>query len=107
MLDGWLPNVDGFEVCRRIRQFDATTPILFYSGAAYESDKQKGVAAGANAYVTKPDFDGLLETMLDLIAKAGTDDDVSVSRADIRPAENRFSPQFLRVTAASNCSFVL
>lgn len=102
MLDGWLPNVDGFEVCRRIRQFDSTTPILFYSGAAYESDKQKGVAAGANAYVTKPDFDGLLETMFDLIAKAGTDDDVNVSRADISPAENRFFPQFLRVTAASN-----
>jgi two-component system chemotaxis sensor kinase CheA len=69
MLDGWLPTVDGYEFCRQIREFDPNTPILFYSGAAYEADKRRGIDAGANAYVTKPDVEELIETMLDLIAK--------------------------------------
>ena len=70
VLDGWLPGIDGFEFCRQIREFDSDTPILFYSGAAYNADKQKGISAGANAYVTKPDVDGLIKTIEDLVAKA-------------------------------------
>ena len=70
VLDGWLPGIDGFEFCRQIREFDSDTPILFYSGAAYDADKQKGIAAGANAYVTKPDVDALIKTIADLTAKA-------------------------------------
>jgi CheY-like chemotaxis protein len=74
LLDGWLPGIDGFEFCRQIREFDSKTPILFYSGAAYDTDKQKGIAAGANAYVAKPDVDGLIETIVDLITRAKAHD---------------------------------
>lgn len=49
---------------------DSSTPILFYSGAGYDSDKQKGIAAGANAYLVKPDVESLIETMSSLIAEA-------------------------------------
>lgn len=70
ILDGWLPQIDGFEFCRQLREFDADTPILFYSGAAYDADKRNGLAAGANAYVTKPDFEGLMEAIANLTAKA-------------------------------------
>ena len=70
VLDGWLPGIDGFEFCRQIREVDSDTPILFYSAAAYDVDKQRGIAAGANAYVTKPDVDGLIKSIADLIAKA-------------------------------------
>jgi len=70
VLDGWLPGIDGFEFCRQIREFDFDTPILFYSGAAYDADKQRGIAAGANGYITKPDVDGLIQTIANLIAKA-------------------------------------
>lgn len=68
LLDAWLPDVDGFEFCRQLRTIDSITPILFYSGAAYESDKQKALAAGANAYIVKPEVEGLVETMSGLIA---------------------------------------
>ena len=74
VLDGWLPGIDGFEFCRQIREFDSNTPILFYSGAAYDADKQKGIAAGANAYVTKPDVDGLIKAIADVVAKAKAHD---------------------------------
>ena len=60
LLDAWLPDLDGFELCRRLRELDPQTPILFFSGAAYDADKQRGIEAGANAYVTKPDLEGLV-----------------------------------------------
>jgi two-component system alkaline phosphatase synthesis response regulator PhoP len=60
MLDAWLPDLDGFELCRQLRHREPDTPIMFFSAAAYESDKRKGIEAGANAYVVKPDITGLL-----------------------------------------------
>jgi CheY-like chemotaxis protein len=63
LLDSHLPDVDGFELCRQMRDFDSDTPILFFSGAAYETDKQKGFEAGANAYVSKPDIEGLISSI--------------------------------------------
>lgn len=70
LLDAWLPEVDGFELCRQIREGDKRTPVLFYSGAAYDADKKKAFTAGADAYVTKPDIEGLIGTMTGLIAQA-------------------------------------
>lgn len=70
LLDSWLPGIDGFALCRQIRESDSETPILFYSGAAYDSDKQKALAAGANGYLTKPDIEGLIETISNLISRA-------------------------------------
>jgi len=70
VLDGWLPEIDGFEFCRQIRELDSDIPILFYSGAAYDADKAKGMAAGANGYVTKPDVERLIKTIGELTAQA-------------------------------------
>lgn len=60
LLDTVLPDLDGFELCRRVRQLDPDTPILFFSGAAYEIDKERGIEAGGDAYISKPDIEGLL-----------------------------------------------
>lgn len=70
LLDARLPDVDGFELCRRLRDRDPHTPILFFSGAAYESDKQKGIEAGANAYFVKPDVEALLGGITQFISSA-------------------------------------
>jgi DNA-binding response OmpR family regulator len=53
-----------------MRDFDADTPILFFSGAAYETDKKRGIEAGANAYVIKPDLDGLLGSIKQFVSRA-------------------------------------
>ncbi len=63
LLDAWLPDMNGFELCRRLRLLDPFKPILFFSGAASEADKQKGIEAGATGYVVKPNIGGLLESI--------------------------------------------
>ena len=69
LLDSRLPDLDGFELCRRMRALNSQTPILFFSGDAYESDKTKGLAAGANAYLTKPDLAGLIGTITQFVSE--------------------------------------
>ena len=54
LLDSWLPDGSGLDLCRRIREFDKATPILFYSAAAYEIDRDLAIRSGAQAYLIKP-----------------------------------------------------
>jgi DNA-binding response OmpR family regulator len=67
LLDSWTPGMSGFELCKRIKEFDAHTPIIFYSAAAFEGDKDEALAAGAQAYVTKPSS---VEELVDAIRLA-------------------------------------
>ena len=68
ILDNWLPDGTGIDLCQQIRKFDPHTPILFCSAAAYEPDVHKGLSAGAQAYFVKPiDFDELQLTVARLI----------------------------------------
>ena len=61
LLDTRLPDGPGTELCAKIRQFDRTTPIIFYSGDAHESDEV--LAFGAQGYVIKPEIDLLREAV--------------------------------------------
>ena len=71
LIDNWLPDGTGFELCERIREFDPNTPVLFYSGAAFESDKVRAIQAGAQAYLAKPcTFADLLRAVGVLITQA-------------------------------------
>jgi two-component system alkaline phosphatase synthesis response regulator PhoP len=54
VLDIMLPKLDGFEVCRRLRQDRRTTPILMLTAKSQEVDKVVGLELGADDYVTKP-----------------------------------------------------
>jgi DNA-binding response OmpR family regulator len=54
LFDNWLPEISGVDLTLRIRQFNKTTPILFYSGAATEQEQQSALEAGAQAYLIKP-----------------------------------------------------
>ena len=53
ILDVMLPDLDGYEVCKQIRQF-SHCPILFLSSKNDELDKILGLAVGGDDYVTKP-----------------------------------------------------
>lgn len=53
ILDLMLPGIDGFEICRRIRE-KKNTPILMVSAKKDDIDKIRGLGLGADDYVTKP-----------------------------------------------------
>ena len=53
ILDVMLPDIDGYEVCKQIREF-SHCPILFLSAKNDELDKILGLAVGGDDYVTKP-----------------------------------------------------
>jgi DNA-binding response OmpR family regulator len=53
ILDLGLPDMDGLEVCREIRNA-SNVPIVMLTKRNTEADRQQGLAAGANAYITKP-----------------------------------------------------
>jgi DNA-binding response OmpR family regulator len=54
LLDSWLLDGSGLTLCKRIREIDSQTPILFYSAAAYEVDRDTALRAGAQGYLIKP-----------------------------------------------------
>lgn len=54
LMDIKMPVMDGFEAMRRIRAFDPAVPIVAVTAFAYDRDRQKAFAAGANGYVAKP-----------------------------------------------------
>src|SRR5512146_505784 len=54
LLDLMLPDDNGYRVCETLRQRDETVPIIILTAKAQESDKIRGLEAGADDYVTKP-----------------------------------------------------
>jgi DNA-binding response OmpR family regulator len=71
ILDLMLPDIDGFEVCRRLRKEPATvhTPIVILSALGDERNKAAGKACGADQYLTKPfDPENLMEVLRGLSA---------------------------------------
>jgi DNA-binding response OmpR family regulator len=54
LLDVDLPDMDGREVCRRMRAEGVAAPIIMLTAAAADEDTVQGLEAGANDYVTKP-----------------------------------------------------
>ena len=69
ILDNWLDDGSGIEACLEIRTFDTETPILFYSAAAYDSDIQRAMIAGAQAYVVKPSVEALEDAVARILSK--------------------------------------
>ena len=54
LIDIMMPGLDGFEVCRKIREISAETGVIFLSAKTQEEDKLCGFNSGADDYITKP-----------------------------------------------------
>ena len=73
ILDNWLPDLDGIELCRQIRAFNRKTPIIFYSAAAMGNEDRDALAFGASAFIYKGNGLGpLRQTMADELGKANS-----------------------------------
>ena len=63
-----MPEKDGVDVCREIRDSGDETPIIFYSADARESTSEVAIEAGADAFLVKPnDLMKVLETVTNLV----------------------------------------
>ena len=76
LLDLMLPGMNGFEVCRRIRETGSTTPVLMLTAREEEADKVMGLELGADDYITKP------FSMRELLARVKT----NIRRSNMAPA---------------------
>jgi DNA-binding response OmpR family regulator len=54
ILDLMLPDINGYQICERVRRTDAAVPIIMLTARGQEADKIRGLDAGADDYVTKP-----------------------------------------------------
>jgi DNA-binding response OmpR family regulator len=54
ILDNWLPDGSGVDLCRKIRASNASVPIIFVSGVGYPADIKIATDAGADRYLVKP-----------------------------------------------------
>ena len=70
VLDRRLPDASGLELCDKLNEISPGVPCIFYSGDAYELHRREAIAAGAAAYVAKPDIDGLIDAVQKLLANS-------------------------------------
>ena len=67
VLDKRLPDGTGLDLCETLNELTPSIPCIFYTGDAYEIHRHEAMAAGATAYVAKPDVDRLISTVHDLL----------------------------------------
>ena len=69
VLDKRLPDGSGMDLCVMLNTLTPGVPCIFYTGDAYEIHRQEAFAAGANAYVPKPDVEALINTVHRLLSE--------------------------------------
>ena len=84
LLDVMLPDIDGFEVCRRIRASDSKIGIIMLTAKAQEMDKVTGLMTGADDYVTKPFSPAELTARIDALFRRTGNDDVPEDTGELR-----------------------
>lgn len=69
VLDRHLPDGSGLELCTKLTEVTPGVPCIVYSGDAYEIHRSQALEAGADDYVVKPDIEGLIESVRQLLAE--------------------------------------
>lgn len=73
LLDGVIPKMDGWEVCRRIRDM-SDIPVMMVTVKGQKADRLKGFVSGADDYITKPvDLSELVARVQAVLRRAGSD----------------------------------
>ena len=69
VLDKRLPDGTGLELCETLLKISPAAPCIFYTGDAYEIHRREAIAAGAAAFVAKPDIDGLINAVHEILSE--------------------------------------
>jgi two-component system OmpR family response regulator len=91
LLDVMLPDLDGFEVCRRLRDSGLQMPILFLTARDATEDKVRGLTLGGDDYVTKPfSLEEVIARVRAILRRAGTiiEDDPVLTYMDLTMDED-------------------
>jgi two-component system copper resistance phosphate regulon response regulator CusR len=83
VLDLRLPDLDGLEVCRRLRRSGVETPILMLTARGMVADRVEGLDAGADDYLTKPFALAELHARIRALARRGLNRGVVLRFADL------------------------
>lgn len=84
ILEYKLPEMNGIELCRKIREIDKRTPILFFTRRVRALDRETAMAAGATEYIVKPaSLEQINNTIKQLLGKS-----VSVSIPETHSVSN-------------------
>ena len=103
VLDVVLPDIDGFEVCRRLRDANCSAPLLMLTARDSVTDRVRGLDAGADDYLTKPfAFEELFARMRSLVRRGPRERAPVLEVGDLAldPAEHtvRRGPDGIRLT---------
>ena len=97
VLDVMLPDLDGFEVCRRLRSDGSRTPVVFLTAKDATEDKVRGLTLGGDDYLVKPfSLDELVARINAVLRRVG----VSTSDSVYRCADLEMDDDAHRVTRA-------
>lgn len=73
VLDNWLPDGSGVELCKKIRASGSSTPIVFTSAISQRKDIDLAVDAGADRYLVKPyEPESLINAVKELLERAAS-----------------------------------
>lgn len=86
LLDVMLPKLNGFDVCRSIREKHITTPVIIVTAREEEADKVLGLEIGADDYITKP------FSMRELLARVKA----NIRRTEMKPGGGAEGPDVIR-----------
>src|SRR6267378_1336564 len=85
ILDVVLPDIDGFEVCRRLRRANRWAPLLMLTARDDVSDRVRGLDAGADDYLTKPfAFEELFARVRSLVRRGPVERPTVLQVGDLR-----------------------
>ncbi|MEU4404271.1 response regulator transcription factor [Streptosporangium sp. NPDC023963] len=93
VLDVMLPDVDGFEVCRRIRAAGLHIPVIFLTARDTSADTVRGLTLGGDDYVTKPfSVEALVARVRAVLRRTDVSDDLggTLRVADLELDESRW-----------------
>lgn len=95
LLDIMMPGIDGFEVCKRIREKSNKIGIIMLSAKSQEMDKVRGLMLGADDYVTKPFSPSELTARVDaLCRRLGVDNTAAVEIQEVEDENSIVSGPF-------------
>jgi DNA-binding response OmpR family regulator len=69
VFDKHLPDGSGLELCSKLIEETPGVPCIFYTGDAYDIHRAEALEAGAADYVAKPDIEGLIESVRNLLSE--------------------------------------